>query len=97
MAVAVGSLVTYASYALAVLWYVSGHFALGRGRRLRFLAEALVPGGVLGLVLTALGWLLPFRESLARAAAAGAFATLLFGPLALRALRLARRLDQAGA
>jgi O-antigen/teichoic acid export membrane protein len=96
MAVAIGSLATYASYALVVLWYVSGHFALGRGERLRFLAGAVLPGAFLGLVLAALAWLLPFRESLAKAAAAGALSLLLFAPLALRALRLARRLDGAG-
>jgi hypothetical protein len=40
MAIAAGSLVTYFLYAAAVLWYVSGHFDLGRGARLRFLRGA---------------------------------------------------------
>ena len=93
MAIATGSLVIYFLYAAAVLWYVSGHFDLGLGERLRFLAGALVPGVLLGLSLGLLERLVPYRDSVAATAAACALAVVLSAPLALRARRLARQLD----
>jgi O-antigen/teichoic acid export membrane protein len=97
MAVAVGSLLTYFLYALAVLWYVAGHFELGRAGHLRFLAGALLPGIGLGLGLLLLDRLLPDRASWEAVALACALAAALFAPLAGRALRLARRLDRPSA
>jgi O-antigen/teichoic acid export membrane protein len=93
MAIAAGSLVTYFLYAAAVLWYVSGHFALGRGARLRFLAGALLPGVILGLSLSLLEQLVPYRDSPGATAAACALAVVLTAPLALRSRRMAQELD----
>jgi O-antigen/teichoic acid export membrane protein len=95
MAVAAGSLVTYFGYAGAVLWYVSGHFDLGAGERLRFLAAAGAPGVGLALSLGLLERYLPYRSSLAGTVAACAASAVLCAPLALRALRLARQLDES--
>ena len=96
MAIAAGSLVTYFGYAGAVLWYVSGHFDLGTPARLRFLAGALAPGIVLGLALGLVERYVPYRASLSATATACAIAILLCAPLVIRALRLARQLDEAG-
>jgi O-antigen/teichoic acid export membrane protein len=94
MAIAVGSLVTYFGYAAATLWYVSGHFDSGRGPRLRFLTGALAPGIVVGLVMTLLERVFPYRGSVGATAAAAALVTLLCAPLAWGGLGLARRLDE---
>jgi O-antigen/teichoic acid export membrane protein len=93
MAIAAGSLVTYFAYAVALLWYVSGHFDTLRGPRLRFLAGALGPGISLGLVMSFLERVVPYRGSVATTAAALASVSLLCAPLAWRGLGLARRLD----
>jgi O-antigen/teichoic acid export membrane protein len=93
MAVAVGSLVTYFGYAAAALWYVSGHFDSGRRPRLCFLTGALAPGIGVGVAMTLLERVFPYRGSLAATAAAAALVTLLCGPLAWGGFGLARRLD----
>jgi O-antigen/teichoic acid export membrane protein len=93
MAIATGSLVTYFLYAVAVLWYVSGHFDLGRRARLGFLAGATGPGVLLGLSLGLLEHLVPYRDSASATAAACALSVLICAPLAVRARQLARQLD----
>jgi hypothetical protein len=93
MAIATGSLVTYFLYAAAVLWYVSGHFALGDGERPRFLAGALLPGVLLGLSLGVFERLVPYRDSPAATAAACALAVALAAPLLVHVRRLAHQLD----
>jgi O-antigen/teichoic acid export membrane protein len=93
MAIAAGSLVTYFGYAAAALWYISGHFELGRARRLRFCAGALLPGVVLGLLLGVLERTVPYSTSGAATAATAAACAALLAPLALRARALARQLD----
>ena len=93
MAIAVGSLVAYFCYAAAALWYVSGHFDLRAPERAGFLAGALGPGVGLGLALGLLERYVPCRASLAATLVACATFTGLCAPLALRALRLARQLD----
>jgi O-antigen/teichoic acid export membrane protein len=97
MAIAAGSLVTYFGYSGAVLWYVSGHFDPRPGARLKFLAGALGPGILVGLALSLLERLVPYRDSAAATAAACALFAALCAPLAHRALRLARQLDQGPA
>ena len=93
MAIAAGSLVTYFGYAAAVLWYVSGHFEMGRLARVEFLVGALLPGIGLGGALGLLERYIAYRGSLVTTAAALALFAALCAPLALRALRLARTLD----
>ncbi len=92
-AIAVGSLVTYFCYACALLWYVSGHFDMGRAERLEFLAGALLPGIGLGLAMSLLERFVAYRDSLAATAGVAALVALLSAPLAWRGLGLARRLD----
>lgn len=92
MAIATGSLVTYFGYAAAILWYVSGHFAMSRPARREFLAGALLPGIGLGVGLGLMERSIPYHGSLAIAAAACALVAALCAPLALRSLRLARQM-----
>ena len=96
MAIAMGSLFTNFCLAAATLWYISGHFSKGPAFRLGFLGRALLPGvalaGGLGLVERYIG----YRDSLAVAIGTCALVCLVCGPLALRALHLARRLDDPG-
>jgi O-antigen/teichoic acid export membrane protein len=93
MAIAAGSLATYFVYAAAVLWYVSGYFDLAWTPRLRFLAGALLPGVLLGLVLAFVEHTVPYRASAAATAATCMACVAVLGPLALRARALARQLD----
>ena len=93
VAVAVGSLVTYFGYAAAALWYVSGHFDLAWAPRLRFLAGALLPGVLLGLLLALVERTVPYRVSAAATAATCAACAVVLAPVALRARTLARQLD----
>jgi O-antigen/teichoic acid export membrane protein len=92
-AIAVGSLVAYFGYACALLWYVSGHFDMGRAARLEFLAGALLPGIGLGLAMSLLERFVAYRDSLAATAGVAALVALSCAPLAWRGLGLARRLD----
>jgi O-antigen/teichoic acid export membrane protein len=94
MAIAAGSLVTCFAYATALLWYVCGHFDAALRPRLRFLSGALLPGAVLGGALGLLERTCEYRGSLAATAVACAACGLLCSPLALRALRLARQIDE---
>jgi O-antigen/teichoic acid export membrane protein len=93
MAIAVGSLVTYFLYAASTLWYVSGHFDLGRGARLRFLAAALGPGIGMGLAMSLLEHFLPYHGSFPATAAVASLLAFACSPLAWSGLALARRLD----
>ena len=93
MAIAAGSLVTYFVYAAAVLWYVSGHFDRAWSPRLRFLAGALLPGVLLGLLLGVIERTVPYRASAPATAATCAACVAVLAPLALRARALARQLD----
>jgi O-antigen/teichoic acid export membrane protein len=97
MAIAAGSLATYVGYAAAVLWYVSGHFEWQRPGRALFLAGALLPGLALGGALLLLERTVAYRHSPGATAAACAALVLLASPLALRARRIARRLDEPAA
>jgi O-antigen/teichoic acid export membrane protein len=93
VAVAVGSLVTYFCYACAVLWYVSGHFDMGRPARLEFLARALLPGIGLGLALGFVERFFAYTGSFAATVGTAVLVALACAPLAWRGLALARRLD----
>ena len=97
MAIAVGSLVTYAAYAITLLWYVSGHLLATRWQRLAFLGRALVPAVGLATALAALERCIDYRHSLPASLAVGAVGCLLCAPLALDAARLAWRLDETPA
>ncbi len=93
VAVAAGSLVTYFCYACAVLWYVSGHFDMGRAARLEFLAGALLPGIGLGLALSFLERFFAYRGSFAATVGAAVLVAVVCAPLAWRGVGFARRLD----
>lgn len=97
MAIAAGSLVTYAAYAVTLLWYVSGQLLATRWQRLAFLGRALLPAVGLAAALATLERFVDYRHSLPGTLAVGAVGCLLCAPLALGAARLAFRLDEAPA
>jgi O-antigen/teichoic acid export membrane protein len=97
MAIAVGSLVTYFTYAGAHLWYVTSHFDMGRAGRIRYLAAALLPGVGLGLAMALVERFVPYRDSLATTIGAATLVGILCAPLALRGRHIARQLDEPGA
>jgi O-antigen/teichoic acid export membrane protein len=93
--IAVASLLAFVGYALSMLWYVTGHFSMSRLARCGFLVRALLPGVVLGGVLTMIEEYLPYRSSLTAMAATAAAVAVLSGLLVPRALRYARQLDDS--
>jgi O-antigen/teichoic acid export membrane protein len=91
--IAAASLVAYLGYAIAVLWYVTGHFSMARSARCAFLARAFLPLAVAGTGLWLIERHVPYRASLTATAATAAAVAALAGLLVPRALRYARQLD----